>query len=80
MANRGPEESVHEIQFWRGRFRVSTATCCRRARTSRAVSLRLRKNTRIPTMNERMNFKHELTLVTRLNAVSSDGRSEIASC
>jgi hypothetical protein len=44
-----------EFSFGRGRFRLSTATCCRRARTSRAVCLRLRKNTRMPTMNERMN-------------------------
>jgi hypothetical protein len=28
-------------------FRFSTATCCRRAKTSRAVSIRLRKKTRI---------------------------------
>jgi hypothetical protein len=32
-----------EFNTGRGRFRFSTATCCRRARTSRAVSLRLRK-------------------------------------
>jgi len=36
-----------EFNGGRGRLRLSTATCCQRARTSRAVSLRLRKKTRI---------------------------------
>ena len=35
----------------RGRFRLSTATCCRRARTSREVSTRLRKKTRRAARN-----------------------------
>jgi hypothetical protein len=35
-----------EFSIGRGRLRLSTATCCRRARTSRAVSLRLRRKTR----------------------------------
>jgi hypothetical protein len=35
----------------RGRFRLSTLTCCRRARTSSAVSARLRKKTRIAASN-----------------------------
>src|ERR1035437_5950746 len=43
-----------EFNIGRGRLRLSTATCCRRARTSRAVSLRLRKKTRTAAMNERM--------------------------
>jgi hypothetical protein len=42
------------FSFGRGRFRFSTATCWRRARTSRAVSLRLRKKTRMATKKERM--------------------------
>jgi hypothetical protein len=37
----------------RGRLRLSTATFCRRARTSRAVSLRLRKETRSAERNAR---------------------------
>jgi hypothetical protein len=35
---------------------LSTATCCRRARTSRAVSLRLWQKTRITASMERMNW------------------------
>ena len=35
----------------RGRFRLSTATCCRKARTSSEVSTRLRKNTRMAARN-----------------------------
>jgi hypothetical protein len=43
-----------EFNGGRGRFRLSTATCCRRARTSRAVSHRLRKKTRRADRMERM--------------------------
>jgi len=39
----------------RGRFRLRAATCCRSERTSRAVSLRLRRNTRTATKIESMN-------------------------
>jgi hypothetical protein len=35
-----------EFKHSGGRFRLRTATCCRRARISRVVSLRLRKKTR----------------------------------
>ena len=35
-----------EFRGGRGRWRFSTATCCRRARISRAISLRERKKTR----------------------------------
>jgi len=43
-----------KFNFGRGRFRFNTATCCRRASTSRAVSLRLRRKTRMATRKERM--------------------------
>src|SRR5438132_2824028 len=39
----------------RGRWRLSTATCCRSARTSRAVSLRLQTNTRSAARTENRN-------------------------
>jgi len=38
----------------RGRFRFNATICCRRARTSRAASLRLRKKTRMAMIRERM--------------------------
>src|SRR5579864_7298668 len=43
-----------EFNLGRGRLRLSTATCCRRAGTSRAVSPRLRKKTRTTARMERM--------------------------
>ena len=75
-----------EFSFGRGRFRFSTATCWRRARTSRAVSLRLRKKTRMATKKERMisSTKHPFntpqgsfagpTLRNRKLLISSDHR------
>src|ERR1035437_228978 len=45
-----PEERSKEFNS----LRLSTATFCRRARTSMAVSLRLRKKTRTAAMNERI--------------------------
>ena len=39
----------------RGRFRLSTASCCRRARISIAVSSRVRKKTRTAARGTRMN-------------------------
>ena len=43
-----------ELNAGRRRWRLSTASCCRSARTSRAVSLRLRKKTPMALMKERM--------------------------
>jgi hypothetical protein len=43
------------------------------------VSLRLRTNTRMPTMNERMNSS-TIQFVAFRDVASSGGRSEIASC
>src|SRR5713226_2831814 len=43
------------VTVGRGRWRLSTATCCRSARTSSAVSLRLRKNTRSAARTENRN-------------------------
>src|SRR5712692_9574814 len=43
------------VNVGRGRWRLSTATCCRSARTSRAVSLRLRTNTRTAARTENRN-------------------------
>lgn len=42
----------------RGRFRWSTASCCRRARISRALSARLRKKIRTVAARLRMNAKN----------------------
>jgi hypothetical protein len=47
----GPEEGSTRFSEGRGRFRLSTATCCRRARTSREVSRRLQKKTRMAARN-----------------------------
>ena len=44
-----------EFSFGRGRFRLRTATCCRRARIASARSLRLRKQTRTATRIAGMN-------------------------
>jgi hypothetical protein len=44
-----------EFNAGRGRLRLSTATCCRSARISRAVSLRLWQKTRITAAMDRMN-------------------------
>src|SRR5215831_5679156 len=43
-----------EFKVGRGRLRLSTATCCRSARTAMAVSVRLRKKTPIATRTEKM--------------------------
>src|ERR1700686_2038228 len=43
------------VNVGRGRWRLSTATCCRSARTSRAVSLRLQTNTRSAARIENTN-------------------------
>jgi hypothetical protein len=43
------------VNVGRGRWRFSTATCCRSARTSRAVSLRLQTNTRSAARTENRN-------------------------
>ncbi len=43
-----------EFKGGRGHFRLRTATCCRKAKTSSAVSLRPRKKMRMAAMNERM--------------------------
>src|SRR6202171_3104103 len=47
--------ALEEKRLARGRWRLSTATCCRSARTSRAVSLRLRTNTRSAARTENRN-------------------------
>ena len=44
----------------RGRFRLSTASCCRRARISVALSCRVRKKTRTAARGTRMNSSTEL--------------------
>jgi len=49
----------------RGRLRLSTATCCRRASTSRAVSLRLCQKTRTTASMDRINSRTNFSLVTR---------------
>src|SRR5262249_5648694 len=41
-----PKSLSSRFKIGRDRLRLSTATCCQRARTSRAVSLRPRKKTR----------------------------------
>src|ERR1700681_3631531 len=43
------------VNVGRGRWRLSTATCCRGARTSRAISLRLQTNTRSAARTENRN-------------------------
>ena len=62
-----------DFNFGRGRFRFRTASCGRRARTSRAVSPRLRKKTRMATKKERT-----ISITTHLLArrdVASPGRT-----
>ena len=54
-----------EFSLGRGRFRLSTATCCLRARTSRAVSRRLAEEDTDHGEDGEDEFRHELTLVTR---------------
>ena len=52
----------HGFKRGRGRFRLRTATCCRSARISRAVSCRLRKKTRTAERRARMNWDTNLRL------------------
>ena len=59
LAKCRPEESVPGAQFWPRPFPFQHGELLRRARTSRAVSPRLRKKTRLARKKERMIRGHE---------------------
>ena len=54
-----------EFSGGRGRFRLSTVTCCLRARISRARSARVRKKARSPASTANMKSNTELPLYHR---------------
>jgi hypothetical protein len=56
----------------RGRFRLSTSTCGRRARTSSEVLTRLRKKTRMAARNAVIQMEHESTVVTSLDTSTAE--------
>ena len=64
------------FSFGRGRFRLSTASCWRNARTSRATSHRLRKNTRNAQAKERMNS----SINSPLYHAQTSQQRQLASC
>jgi|SRR5580700_660831 len=72
--------ALNEFNLGRGGFRFSPAACCQRERTSRAVSLQLRKKTRMTRKKERIIWEHEFILLTCRNVTSSGRRCEIANC
>ena len=72
----------NEFKGGRGRFRLSTASCCRRARTSSAVSARLRKKTPTTAKRARIvsgkNRTYKRSLASLLTANRGDRNSLIS--
>jgi len=80
MAKSGPKESVQAIQFWPWPFSFEHGDLLSEGQNFESgITSTAEKHS--DADNEREDeFEHELTLVTRRNAASLGGRSEIASC
>ena len=70
LAERVQKNRSKEFSVGLGRFRLKPASCCRRAKTFRAVSLRLRKKTRMATRKDGMISSTNSPFLARRNVAS----------